>query len=667
MKQALTPFRSMSLIPYNLVFLLALNICWWASRPVMAADSPCASATLDRLPVLPRNVCVHQISSHNKKGLNGDAGWFLYKDEHGDSVVFDASGPGCLRSFWETAIPDGQVLKFYFDCETRPRLAIPAVDLFQGKHAIFPAPLASYEKMGYWSRAPIAGNCFVPIPFAKSLKISVQESMVAFHHFIYERYPHGTPVVTFTGTEDREYLLQAFARQGEELQPPTGAETIRAATDTLKSRNVMDLLNIRRPGTVTQITIEGPATDEFLQHTDIEMQWDESLRPDVLGPVGMFFGAGSQPTNVRALPVKVERLANDRVRLTSHFRMPFWRKGRISLVTRSSLPAGKIVAVVQVTPQRWAEEEAGHFHALYRDGRTDMGRDWLFCDALGTGWFVGVVQTMSGSHYCEGNEHFTLDGAGAPQIIGTGTEDYYLACFWPNPLINKPFAGCTYDIVDAVRNAESTEFKFKPYPACYYRFHLDAPIPFYRSLDASIQHGGRSDIVSQYRSLAFYYLRKRPVLRQTDLLDVANPTSEQAHNYCAPDSKLTEELEAAYEGNADETLVRDRGRHHAGGEITFTVAVDPNNDGVRLRRRLDQNCPRQAADVYVDGHPAGEWYDPDRNPFIRWFDSEFDLPGDLTRGKSALKIRLVVKKEGGYGDFTDYRYEFFVFEKRPAR
>ena len=110
--------------------------------------------------------------------------------------------------------------------------------------------------------------------------------------------------------------------------------------------------------------------------------------------------------------------------------------------------------------------------------------------------------------------------------------------------------------------------------------------------------------------------------------------------------------------------MRDRGRRHAGGEISFTVAIDPNNDGVRLVRRLDQGGPRQAADVYVDGRPAGTWYHPDQNTFLRWFDSEFDLPGDLTRGKSELKIRLAVRNGPGYGHFTDFRYEVLLFEGR---
>jgi hypothetical protein len=164
--------------------------------------------------------------------------------------------------------------------------------------------------------------------------------------------------------------------------------------------------------------------------------------------------------------------------------------------------------------------------------------------------------------------------------------------------------------------------------------------------------------------VGFYYLHKRPALRQTDFIDVANPTSEQAHAYQATASKPTGQIEAAYEGIADETLVRDRGRTHFGGQITFTIAIDPNNDGVRLRRRLDQNGPRQAADVFVDGQPAGTCYHADQNPDLRWFDSEFDLPAALTRGKPELKIRLAVKKDAGYGPFTDFRYDVFVFERR---
>jgi len=379
------------------------------------------------------------------------------------------------------------------------------------------------------------------------------------------------------------------------------------------------------------------------------MRWDEALCPNVITPIGMFFGCAVRPTNVRALPFKVEVLPAGRMRLTSYFRMPFWRHGFITIVNRQQKATGPISAQVHVLSQTYKEAETGYFNAMYRDGRTEMGRDWLIAESIGTGQFVGVVQSMFGSHYCEGDEHFTVDGAAMPQVNGTGTEDYFLGCYWPNKNFNFPFAGCVGNITEI------------PGPSCYYRLHLEAPLPFYNSLDARIQHGGNSDIVSHYRTLGFYYARKRPVLRQTDLIDVANNGSELAHKYTAKGSKLTGEIESSYPGNSATVLVRDEGREHVGGEISFVVAVDPKNDGVRLRRRIDQKSVRQSAEVFVDGQPAGTWYHAEENPWLRWFDSEFELPADLTHGKKSLTIKLKVNKDKGFGAFTDYRYEVLTY------
>ena len=127
----------MTLTTMKTTLFLAFAACLLAN-PMLVAAPPCAPPTLDQLPLLPRHVSVHQFSSHNKQGINGDAGWFLYKDEHGDSVVFDAMGPGCLRSFWQTWIQKDQILKFYFDDEPQPRYTIPALDLYRGKHRCFP-------------------------------------------------------------------------------------------------------------------------------------------------------------------------------------------------------------------------------------------------------------------------------------------------------------------------------------------------------------------------------------------------------------------------------------------------------------------------------------------------------------------------------------------------
>jgi len=83
---------------------------------------------------------------------------------------------------------------------------------------------------------------------------------------------------------------------------------------------------------------------------------------------------------------------------------------------------------------------------------------------------------------------------------------------------------------------------------------------------------------------------------------------------------------------------------------------------VRLRRRLDQGSPRQTADVYVDGDYAGRWYHGYANDHLRWFDSDFDIHPQHTRGKNVLALKLVVDTTDGRGAFTDFNYCAYCFE-----
>jgi hypothetical protein len=318
---------------------------------------------------------------------------------------------------------------------------------------------------------------------------------------------------------------------------------------------------------------------------------------------------------------------------------------------------------VHVAAQPFTEGAAGHLSTQYRSGRTEMGKDWTFFESGGTGWFIGVVQTLLGGHYCEGDEHFVVDGAAMPQINGTGTEDYFLACYWPNLRYDTPFAGCVGDVF--LEGGGHLDGAYRR-TACYYRFHLEAPIPFYSGIAARIQHGGASDIVSTYSSLGFAYLRRRPALIRTDLIDVASPESERMHGYAATDGTLTGELDARYEGEDLRMVVRDQGRSHGSGRVSFRASIRPTNDGVRLRRRLDQASARQRADVFVDGEFAGTWYHADVNPHLRWYDSDIALHARYTRGKDRLDVVLAVADTGGHGTFTDYRYEVMTLEELPA-
>jgi hypothetical protein len=628
-----------------------------AAQPA-PAPSPQPNALLERLIRIPGQMQVLQTSSHNKQGQNGDADTPLYKDAKGDEVILDAAGPGCVRSIWATMVSHDAVLNFYFDDQQEPRYRIKELEFFSGRHPDFPSPLNSYELRGYYGDEPYAGNCFTPIPFSKSLKITITGGS-RFFHVLYELYPYGTAVESFTGKEDRSALLDSFKHLGDAT---TGTGDVQTVSETVGASKEELVLFERKgaAGVIREITIEADDSEWLFQNTHMVMRWDGHMRDDVHAATGMFFGSANRAYDVAALPVSVKKLPDGRARLVCQFPMPFWREARIALRNRSGKALGRVDSKIVVGPNPVSEADGAYFTALYHKGETTYGRDWPLYDSPGAGWFVGVVQSMQYQHYCEGNEHFTVDGAVSPQINGTGSEDYYLACFWPNRQFSSPFATCAGDIQAEAGGDLMGAYGFA---SSYARFHLEAPIPFFRSIDARIQHGGVSNILSNYRSVAFCYLRRRPALRQTDFLDVGNVAGEKAHNYSASKSELTGLVNARPEGEYFETAEDEDGRRHSAGEIQFTVAVDPKNDGVRIRRRLDQGGLPQTAKVFVDGTYAGTWRYAYQNENLRWFDSDFDIAPQYTKSKASLTLKFEIVNGPDCGVYTDFNYMVFSFEK----
>jgi hypothetical protein len=86
--------------------------------------------------------------------------------------------------------------------------------------------------------------------------------------------------------------------------------------------------------------------------------------------------------------------------------------------------------------------------------------------------------------------------------------------------------------------------------------------------------------------------------------------------------------------------VADDGRAFgAGGSSQFTVAINPNNTGVRLTRRLDASIGHQSAHIMVDGVAVADWPPLSQAGGCHWVDQSVDLPASATAGKSSITIR----------------------------
>lgn len=99
-------------------------------------------------------------------------------------------------------------------------------------------------------------------------------------------------------------------------------------------------------------------------------------------------------------------------------------------------------------------------------------------------------------------------------------------------------------------------------------------------------------------------------------------------------------------------LISDDGRAFKGSS-RFTVKIDPNNTGVKLKRRWDANSNHEDATIYVDGVKVGEWT-PTEDTAGHWSYQTVTLPASATAGKSSITVKNVFVSASI--DFNEFHY-----------
>jgi hypothetical protein len=379
-------------------------------------------------------------------------------------------------------------------------------------------------------------------------------------------------------------------------------------------------------------------------------RWDGAAAAAIDVPIGGFFGSNIGPSEVRGLPAGI---IGDR--MYCWLPMPYAAGAQLELVSGHDADVD-VDYRVHYTPQTPATVSGtARLHAVRNDTRPCIpGEDHIILDVTGAGHFVGVVQASAGDslYYLEGDERIYVDGSLTPQLYGTGTEDFYNGGWYYNRgRFTRPTHG-------------NPTMEGTPLTTDQYRFLISDLVPFSASLRVGIEHGGTNDTTDvDIWSVALFYKREEPLMTLSDALDVGNAASEDAHAYVATGQVSAPTLTDEYEGDANDVAVTDDGRHvgtAAGAGSSFTVAVTPCNHGVLLRRRCDYGVAHQEAIVYVNGAPAGIWYEPGQNSVHRWRDSEFMLPASLTRGAASLDI--VIENVSATQAWTEYHYAVYALD-----
>jgi hypothetical protein len=276
------------------------------------------------------------------------------------------------------------------------------------------------------------------------------------------------------------------------------------------------LAEMNGPGCVRHIWMTTGENDSNLRRLILRFYWDGEDTPSVLCPIGDFFGLGhAKATYWQSLPLQVFYLG-----MNCWFPMPYAEGARIT-VTNDSDADSFLYFYIDYHQLDAPPVDTGRFHANWRrqlvrkrkeaEGPNARGgtqrlnttarHNYLLLDARGTGHYVGCclhIDTNQPGWWGEGDDMFFVDGEKwPPNMHGTGTEDYFCGA-WNYNRLTVPF--CTpYYGYSFQGNADYTGKHSQ------YRFHIEDPVYFAKSLRFSIEHGHANDKQGDWTSTAYWY------------------------------------------------------------------------------------------------------------------------------------------------------------------
>jgi hypothetical protein len=394
-------------------------------------------------------------------------------------TLLDVEGAGSVRHLWLTwcrsfeepacATPGRARLRVYVDGEAEPSLEGTVDDLFEAAAATGGryVPQPAFVADGTF-------NLYLPIFFGRGARLEVEalEDLAELYAQVDYRI---TP-----RTESRARLLSERAGDGVRLRylgegaphvEPVGTPPlldVRSERVELPPGSAPVEIRLRGPGTIRRLSFLGDVGD-----LSLAIHWDEEQTPSVSVPLRYLFD--------RFSTLALESQGDLH---SVYFPMPFRRQARIRL--SNSSPAARALEVTLAVDRRSpVESHPLRFHALLAEEASTTGyADFVVLSARGEGHFVGLSLFDSGHNHGGGDTALMDADTERPLVLhGVCGEDYF-SFAWHR-------TGAMHDLAGA------------PAHEARYRFHLENPYPFKRSLLFTF-----GIFAGQHpRSVAFWYQR----------------------------------------------------------------------------------------------------------------------------------------------------------------
>jgi len=269
-------------------------------------------------------------------------------------------------------------------------------------------------------------------------------------------------------------------------------------------------------GCIKHIWMTTSESDNNLRGLVLRMYWDGEETPSVQCPLGDFFGLGhAKATYFTSMPLQAFYLG-----MNCWFPMPYAKGARITVTNEMEKDS---FLYFYIDYQEWdnCPEDLGRFHACWRrqlvinanvneDESSENKRkllnttgddNYIILEAEGKGHYVGCVlhiDTDEPGWWGEGDDMIFVDGEKwPPNLHGTGTEDYFCGAWNYNGLHQTfctPYFGYHFKGNNDYTGKHSQ-----------YRFHIEDPIYFEKSIRVTIEHGHANDRQGDWSSTAYWY------------------------------------------------------------------------------------------------------------------------------------------------------------------
>lgn len=485
---------------------------------------------VDRLPAYRDNQLIEQESSYDRTGGNND-GFngtysFIRKEKEG-LVLADFKGPGVVNRIW-TPTPTNDTLLFYFDGEKVPRLKIRFMDLFSGEVYPFVKPVCGNEVGGYYS--------YIPIPFAKSLKIVFQGKQIMFHQIQYRMLP-GMKVESWNGNfsaADKNLLAEVndiWADISPTVDHYTTGLSANIQTEeksfSIAPGEEVAFFEKTTSGRIVGFEIDGgPAFEGPYKDIILSAKWDNEPVEAIHAPFADFFGYAYGKPAMRSILMGRQGTSN-----YCYLPMPFDRSASMKLVyeMRNGVQQNPVSVNVKVyyNDNGRKEKEEGKLYALWRREKPDLGQFHIFAETRGKGHYIGTIHQAQGLRpgmtlFFEGDDTTYVDGK--MRMHGTGSEDYYNGGWYA--LLDRWDRGISLPIHG------SLDYSLPMVRTGGYRFFLSDKISFEKEMYHGMEHGEvANNFPVDYTSVAFFYADQPLKERMDPTVDLREVYYPEKHIY----------------------------------------------------------------------------------------------------------------------------------------